>query len=286
MENVVSPQRFFSLLVSAREAGSLVYTGSGGRWAASGDCTAPHEVCCVSTHQPPLEARFYEPHWGIDEFIGLFRVVHNVTAVQPALAFTKPIFLYVTVRCRKCAACRTAKRRMWTMRAMREFEFSNRTWFLTLTYNADQRFRLSLIAAKLRGDVVAASNVQVTKFLKRLRKNTGLPVRQLVVHELHKDGTPHVHMLLHDLSGGLQKRAIQREWFHGFSLAKLGDKATAFYVCKYIAKDAVARVRASIAYGRPEDQVRGRKSPNVYNDLQSLKRGIVLNSRPEASSNE
>lgn len=250
MENVISPDRFISLCVSAREAGELQYTGTGGRWRACGDCQAPFEACCVSDLHEPPELRYVDPLGLWDEFIGVFHNSMKMDALVPERLVHNPSFMYITVRCRKCHNCREAKRRMWTMRAMNEFEIANRTWFVTLTYNADQRFRLSLLAAKMRSTEIAASNAMVTKFLKRLRKNTGLPIRQLVVHEMHKDGTPHVHMLLHDLSGGLQKRAIQREWYHGFSLAKLGDKATSRYVCKYVAKDAIARVRASIRYGQ------------------------------------
>lgn len=206
----------------------------------------------VTQSSKPLPDAFYrDPLILWDEFIGAFNRVHRVTPFLQERLIRNPVFLYVTVRCRKCAACRKAKRQMWTIRAMREFEHANRTWFLTLTYNPDERFRLSLLAAKMGADEVAASNARVTKFLKRLRKNTKLPFRQLVVHELHQDGTPHVHALLHDLTGGIFKRAIQREWPHGYSLVKLADPNSARYVCKYVAKDAFARVRASVAYGSP-----------------------------------
>lgn len=57
---------------------------------------------------------------------------------------------------------------------------------------------------------------------------------------IHKDdGEAHIHAL------------VRKQWHHGFSTAVLcGDMRSAVYVCKYVSKDPMARVRASIGYGK------------------------------------
>lgn len=92
-----------------------------------------------------------------------------------------------------------------------------------------------------------------TKAIKRIRKNTGARFRYLSVFERHKSGLPHMHFMLHerDAFHGVTKRQIQSEWPHGFSNVRLiEDSGSAIrYVCKYISKDAVCRIRASLKYG-------------------------------------
>jgi len=98
-------------------------------------------------------------------------------------------------------------------------------------------------------------------------------------------GRPHFHVLLHEvasplvlanewqpdrgpciancrhISGGLliHKKAgeahdhaiVRQQWKHGFNSAIVcGDVRSAVYVCKYVSKDPMARVRASIGYGK------------------------------------
>jgi hypothetical protein len=110
----------------------------------------------------------------------------------------------------------------------------------------DERFRL--VAAEL--------SKEITKMFKRLRKQ-GFELRYLLTAEFHEDGFPHWHLLLHevDATNPITWRTIQGAWPFGFVKAKLIRKTSslkaAWYVCKYVAKDAVARVRASVGYGSP-----------------------------------
>lgn len=98
----------------------------------------------------------------------------------------------------------------------------------------------------------------LTLWVKRVRKNSGAPIRYLLVCEAHKSGLPHYHMLLHERSPELQvrKRMLQAEWqAYGFTNCKLveQDQHAARYVSKYLAKSALARVRASVRYGASLD---------------------------------
>lgn len=104
--------------------------------------------------------------------------------------------------------------------------------------------------------IVAEVSKECTKWMKRLRKSADHPpITYLMVFEPHKDGTPHVHALIHerDLFRPVTYRQITGAWHYGFAHAKLVDSSTgeqtAGYVAKYISKSMAGRVRASLGYG-------------------------------------
>lgn len=94
----------------------------------------------------------------------------------------------------------------------------------------------------------------LTLWLKRVRKNSGAKLRYMLVTESHKSGLPHWHCLLHEAEGGspITNRVIVEAWNYGFSHAKLVKSDAASYVTKYLAKQSLARVRASAWYGQRE----------------------------------
>ena len=179
-------------------------------------------------------------------------------------------------RCRKCEACLAHRRRLWTARASDELKAAHRTWFATLTVSPENRFVASMRAAALAGSaghgtwasmsaenqyryLVKYLNGEIDRFLKRVRKN-GAPFRYLLVSEAHKDGFPHFHLLIHEAALPLTKRLLESNWRLGYSQFRLvnnGDPRSAFYVCKYLAKSALTRVRASKRYGRDQLLVAG-----------------------------
>lgn len=164
----------------------------------------------------------------------------------------KPKFLYLDTPCRKCHRCLKNRQRLWSSRARTELKSSSRTWLGTLTINPHQRFIFSLQAGSR--DYHRSARIigaEVTKFLKKLRKAKHR-FRYVLVMEAHKDGYPHVHLLLHEVGPQIPKRELQKHWKHGFSNWKLADKdaRAAHYVTKYLAKDMRTRVRASQRYGR------------------------------------
>ena len=96
---------------------------------------------------------------------------------------------------------------------------------------------------------------EVTLYLKRVRKESGARVRYLLVAEAHKTGLPHLHILVHEASPDMPVRhkTLEGQWKLGFTRFKLAhDVKTASYVCKYISKALLARVRASLRYGQGE----------------------------------
>lgn len=179
-----------------------------------------------------------------------------------------PTTVEMTVKCRKCDWCREQRRRLWAARALHETKVSIRTWFGTITLSPDEqvraasRARMKLAAQGIDFDSLPRSeqfllrhaNIQpaITKWLKRVRKQSKAKFRYLLVAEHHKTGLPHYHILVHecDPATPVRKGLLQAQWPHGFTSFKLvSDPKAATYVCKYLAKTSLARVRASSRYG-------------------------------------
>ena len=159
-------------------------------------------------------------------------------------------FMAMYVRCRKCPHCRTRRAREWRYRAKFEILNSSRTWHCTFTVRPHERVLLRLKAGSWDYDALSAEvSKEFTKYLKRLRKNSGVRFRYLLVFEKHKDGFPHLHCLIHEVGQNLTKRRIQGTWKLGFSDCKLCDGQAANYVTKYIFKENWRRVRSSLTYG-------------------------------------
>lgn len=192
----------------------------------------------------------------------LYSEMHRPTNDNPTYT------LELNARCRKCWPCRKAKSAFWRSRAIVELNAAKRSWFGTLTLREQERF-LALSKARLRlaalgedydalpkerkfAELLKEIAPEVTKYWKRLRKNTSATFKYLLVAEPHKDGMVHFHFLLHEVEGSVSARDMKYTWRLGFVQCKiipLGDPRSAFYVAKYIAKDVETRVKASLGYG-------------------------------------
>lgn len=146
----------------------------------------------------------------------------------------------------------------WMARAAHEQAFAKRTWFVTLTYGPNRRRAIMAMASEARERncppsrrLITASGGYVAKFMKTIRKR-GFEVRYIFCPELHRDGFPHWHGLIHDTRGDLKWADISSAWSAGFSVVKLVKDANALrYVTKYLSKEKHGRVRASLNYGAP-----------------------------------
>lgn len=142
------------------------------------------------------------------------------------------------VRCRKCANCRNAKRSLWSRRILDECTRHRNNWLFTGTFANQTR----------DPDTV---NAEITKFLKRLRKNTKAKVRYFAAIEPHKTGNLHCHLMIHS-NDPVTYRAIKQAWKVGFSDAKRVTIGGTGYAAKYVAKEISGRrlrTRASRSYG-------------------------------------
>nr|QJB20415.1 MAG: replication initiator protein [Microvirus sp.] len=182
------------------------------------------------------------------------------------------------VRCRQCPACLRARSAQWTYRAQAEIRGSQRSWFVTLTLRPDLQHRAACqaeVIARKRGikwdEITARQSFvlrtkvigeEITKYIKRVRKESGARLRYIVVAEAHKSGLPHFHMLVHECEGSppVLHRHLSAQWRMGFTRVKLVEEGTkaARYVTKYLAKEALSRVRASLSYGNPTISIAGR----------------------------
>lgn len=184
-----------------------------------------------------------------------------------------PLIIELVAKCRKCDHCLAKRSAHWRLRALAEWRVAPRTWMVTLTFAPEHHFRaLTVIRQRLdaqgidfdrlSGEEQFAERVretgrECTRWLKRLRKGgqgyDPAPFRYLLVAEAHKSGLPHWHALLHEIDPirPVRHAAIKRAWWSGFSDVKLVlDPKAATYATKYLSKDALARVRASVGYGK------------------------------------
>lgn len=194
-----------------------------------------------------------------------------------------------SVRCRKCGSCLRTRAFQWRIRARHEISNSVRTWMGTLTMRpsehvkAEYSARLRLAASGVSfdtlteveqlGELLKELGSEVTRWLKRVRKQSGAPLRYFLVVERHKSaeavmaagkvpgenaGRIHFHILVHetDESRPVRHEVLAKQWRLGFTKFNLvkDDKAAA-YVAKYLSKTLAARVRASRGYGLGLDRL-------------------------------
>lgn len=121
----------------------------------------------------------------------------------------------------------------------------------TYTFAPKWRGLLLASAGGLTGDplrlaLVRESGQLWSRYLKRVRKYEA--VRYMAVPELHRDGMVHWHALLHCKASW---RSLAKPWDYGFSKINLVEDGVRSirYVTKYLAKDKLGRVRASLGYG-------------------------------------
>lgn len=262
-----------------RAIASPTYVRSGWtthQWDIAGSCQRPATRELVST--PLIRGR---ERWG-------------------GLGHAKQTTLIMRVRCRMCDCCRRLKAALWTARAQSELTPGLRNWFGTLTLQpAEQHQMVSRARSRLASggtdfDALSAEDQfsermteigrEVTLWIKRVRKESNADLRYLLVAEQHKSGLPHLHILIHEGAEGdpVRYRTLASQWKLGFVKFNLveGTKA-ARYVCKYISKSAMARVRASLRYGQ-NTRVSAERSENEWKESSPRERkgaNVILNAR-------
>lgn len=233
-------------------------------WNAASGCDAPvtlEHFAHPGRVQDLIEGR----HWNL-----------NINGLTYRRNHDWPIWLIVTVPCRRCPACLRIRAHIWRDRAIAETKSAPRTWLCTFTLRPDEHYRSLLEARKWMAERsrcfeqeseqdqfcarVRAINPEITRYVKRVRKQSGATIRYLIVAERHKgggehDGLPHFHALFHEVdeTRPLRKAVLKEQWKLGFSTFKLAEPAAAYYLCKYLSKDLATRVRGSLRYGQVGD---------------------------------
>ena len=150
--------------------------------------------------------------------------------------------LIMDVRCRRCPNCLRARATVWAHRAAAELAAcQGRSWFGTLTLKPDAHFQMRAradVSLRARGtkweDLTQDEQfserhreigAEVTKWLKRVRKQSGCKIRYLLVVEPHTGkrgkgpganlGLPHYHILIHEVAGSVGERVLRKQWLLG-----------------------------------------------------------------------
>lgn len=271
--------RLQALAVKALGMGAVMSAMNTVEWDIAGDCQSPH--CTEKRARPDAYGVGVPDIHRLEKDDELAMWVDNpLDAWQPVKRLGNlrnvkggSLWMHLWTRCRKCPACRKQRARLWRARCRSELGQAPRSWFVTYTFNEVHRYNARLLARKLLLDRSGehfeelTSNEQfmllhevvareLTLMIKRLRKNAKAPLRYMLVAEAHKDGFPHYHGVIHELNPGtLTERDIRAEWRGrglGFCEAKLVYDAAkgSAYLCKYLTKSSLARVRASQNYGQ------------------------------------
>jgi hypothetical protein len=255
--------------IRAKQRGARQVSLTTVQWDIAGSCTAPVEITLCGR---PEGRKNRKLAYGFDPVFAAKRLkwcIENRSDAWIGSGEKLPIFVDISTKCRKCEACMNSKRLMWKHRAQRETSAAERTWFATLTVAPQHQYAFKLkTITRLKANGVdfdsLDSNEQhkqlcksigedITKFFKRLRRNTGGAIKYLLVSEQHKSGLPHFHALIHDIHPTIRvtKRDLEREWTLGFTKFKLVDYSpkAIHYVTKYVSKDLACRIRSSLRYG-------------------------------------
>lgn len=267
---IFDEERVRALMRQAFGAGALI-VGATIQWNIAGQCDDPAAVSISGR----LARNIREASGGDWKDIGgkhrmsptsAERFHRSQIEVTPDTV-TRWSELALLVRCRKCGPCRRYNRWLWQSRCSVEIAASFRTWFGTLTLRpTDQTLALlraqqkaarsGVVWETLNDDErfqrqVNAISPEITKYLKRIRKNSGAKIRYCLVAEEHKSGLPHFHILVHETTDcPVRHELLKKEWLSGFSNFKLADKLAAIYLTKYLVKANRARIRASVGYGK------------------------------------
>ena len=192
-------QEVATLIKVAMTAGGRRVSPTTFEWDVSNGCENP--VIMTKTGRPPAEDG------------------EKYVEIVPGSKHT--LTLEMVVACRKCSQCLRRRRREWTMRSAAEISQAQRTWFVTLTIRPAQLYVCEVIAGKR--DIKLKERTQneqerarfaviveeIQRFLKRIRKNSKAKLRYICVQELHKNGNPHYHLLIHEVEGTLTKAVLQ-----------------------------------------------------------------------------
>lgn len=146
----------------------------------------------------------------------------------------------IDLPCGRCVGCRLERSRQWATRIIHESKCHASNCFVTLTYRPD---------ALPEGGSLDYSHFQ--RFMKRLRKHLGVPVRFYMCGEYgEKLDRPHFHAclfgvdfvsdrVLHKVSNGFRlyrSPTLERLWPFGFSTVAELNFETAAYTARYVMK--------------------------------------------------
>lgn len=204
--------------------------------------------------------------------------------------------LWVSVPCGTCAGCKMERARQWAVRCLHEAQLWPHSWFVTLTYNAEN---LPRTAAGL--PTLLPSDFQ--RFMKRLRfEHAPRKIRFFQAGEYGELGRPHHHAILFNLpledlrplhgsgSGSplFRSAALERVWPLGFVSVGQVSVASAAYAARYTLKKVGGESAPAHYQGRVPEYVTMSRRPGIgagwfkkfRDDVYPLDR-VVTRGKPE-----
>lgn len=166
--------------------------------------------------------------------------------------------------CRRCPKCLQFRALQWRDRIKSELIAHQRSWFVTLTFNPVELAKAEM-RARGRFSVCDTTYWQVSDYLKRLRHHWPHSLRFCAVYEEgEKTDRPHWHLVIHDGTGLLTRRALEfykvrrgpmrgyrkRLWKSHLAARLIRSSGLSGYLTKYMTKDISHRPRASVGYGK------------------------------------
>lgn len=233
------------------------------RWDMSGDCRNTYWMAYIGRPGRAADGS------GVDGD-GMFTFVGGRSTIH----------VDIGTRCRRCDKCLRHRKLRWRYRIREEVRRAARNWWGTLTLAPANHYRV-MVEARRKAEnssvtwetlsdeerfkrISDTSLKEVTKYLKRVRKASGHPLRYVLVTERHKSGLPHFHLILHEQElRPIPHRILSGQWngknfalgFEKWRLIPFDDEERHVgYVSKYISKGLSAKVRASQRYGEPLEQ--------------------------------
>lgn len=181
----------------------------------------------------------------------------------------------ITLSCGQCHGCRLERSRQWAMRCVHEAKLHQHNSFITLTYDKENLPHRNQL-----------QHSDFQKFMKRLRKRIGHPVRFYMGGEYgSKNGRPHYHACIFgweapdkkyyrttDANGKLYtSELLANIWGHGYSSTAELTFESAAYIARYCMQKVTGQA-AETHYKREDENGVYQQIPE-YNKM-SLKPGI------------
>lgn len=163
----------------------------------------------------------------------------NAMRSSSGIQFTGDTIGNIKIPCGRCVGCRLERSRQWSVRIMHESQLHAENSFITLTYDD--------------GNVPSDYSLRYSdfqKFMKRLRKHTGLPIRYYMCGEYGETfSRPHFHACIFGFrpNDGVEfsksgdnliytSDILSELWPFGFSSFGQLTFESAAYVARYVVK--------------------------------------------------
>lgn len=166
---------------------------------------------------------------------------------RPAKGAPDYVYESLVLSCGKCLNCRKKVAREWAVRAYHESLCHERSCFVTLTFRSE---------CMPKDEALDKKTLQ--RFIKRLRKNTGIKFRYFACGEYGENrGRPHYHGVLFGIdfddkelvsykngNALYTSKTLQKSWKYGFVTVGSVSYASCRYVASYVMKRCQTREEA------------------------------------------